>query len=79
MNNFAMKIIHFQMNCMTQTLVFSKKEFITMKEFVSDPGSINTKDPNIRYFNETNPGWKEGHQIVTVCVANPLDIIFIVY
>ena len=56
-----------------------KREYVHMKNFVSEPGRIDIKDPNVEFFIKTNPGWKKGHQLITLSIVDLGDIMLIVY
>ena len=56
-----------------------KREFVSMKNFVSEAGNADTSDPNINYFITINPGWEKGHQLITLSKVEVLDVVRVVY
>ena len=44
------------------------------KEFVAPISAQELKNPHIKFFQETNPGWQQGHQLVTLGKVTWRDI-----
>jgi len=56
-----------------------KRKIVTMKSHVSEPRAVDSKDPHVKFFVKTNPGWNLGHQMVTLAVVDFRDILGLVY
>ncbi len=56
-----------------------KRERSHMRSFVSEASRVDTNDPNVKFFIDTNPGWEKGHQLLTLSVVQLRDIFRVIY
>ena len=65
LNEFGEGIAHANEVYDRETCVL-KRELSTIREHVAPITSEELKNPHIRFFAETNPGWSKGHQLCVV-------------
>ncbi len=56
-----------------------ERKVSSIKDFVAPLTSQELQNPHILFFKETNPGWQEGHQLITVGRITWRDLLYSLY
>lgn len=77
-DDYALTIKHEDEQYNSENCVL-KRELSHLKQLVAPISPANLSNPHIQFFNNRNPGWYKGHQLITVARVTWCDLLYVLF